>query len=75
MDIVNSLYEHGVIAKYLKIGDILVGEKDRVTIIDIEPILIGNNYDSYNIEVEDCHTFIANGVIVHNMKVITEETF
>lgn len=29
---------------------------------------IPENYDTYNIEVETCHTFVAGGMVVHNMK-------
>lgn len=35
----------------------------------IQELPIDKNYTSYNIEVEDsCHTFVANSIVVHNIK-------
>ena len=68
MDIENSLYEHGVIAKELQINDEIIGYGNNVFIKDI---IIKENVDNinvYNIEVEDLHTFIANKIVVHNRK-------
>lgn len=70
-DIENSLYEHNTIVTYLNIHDLVIGYYNQFNnIISIKEVNIGNNYISYNIEVEDCHTFIANGIVVHNGKSI-----
>ena len=69
LDIENSLYEHGTITTLLKIGDEIIGIDHNSFVNKIEWINISLNYDSYNIEVEDCHTFLANGFVVHNAKV------
>ena len=66
LDIYNSLYEHHTIASELQLNDIIVGMNGLYKVLSIEQLIIDNNYDSYNIEVEDCHTFIANGIITHN---------
>lgn len=67
LDIDNSLYEHSVIASLLNVGDkILSYNNNQIDVVNIIYCDINNNYDSYNIEVEDCHTFIANGFVVHN---------
>ena len=68
LDLENSLYEHGTIATLLNIGDIIIGINNNDIITNIEYLNIGLNYDSYNIEVEKCHTFLANGFVAHNMK-------
>ena len=68
LDIDGALYEHDVITSLLNIGDkIFSYNNNPIDVTDIIYCDIDNNYDSYNIEVEDCHTFIANGFIVHNM--------
>lgn len=69
LDIENSLYEHGTIATLLHVGDEIIGINENKIVQSIEYLNIGVNYDSYNIEVEDCHTFLANGLVAHNMKV------
>lgn len=70
LDIENSLYEHGTIATLLHIGDEIIGVNGNKIVKSIEKLNINTNYDSYNIEVEDCHTFLANGLVAHNMKAI-----
>ena len=69
LDIENSLYEHGTVATLLHIGDEIIGITGNKVVKTIEWLNIGSNYNSYNIEVEDCHTFLANGLVAHNMKV------
>ena len=66
LDIENSLYEHETIASLLNISDIIVGIDNNAVLINIEYLSIDDDYISYNIEVEDCHTFIANGLVAHN---------
>ena len=68
-DLENSIEEHGVIATWLNIGDIIIDYFGNVSIVNIQERDIPISYDTYNIEVEDCHTFLADGVVVHNMKV------
>ena len=67
-DIENSLYEHNVIASWLNIGDIVIGYEQNTKIINIQECIIPEHYDTYNIEVETCHTFMVEGLVVHNMK-------
>ena len=69
LDIENSWYEHGTIATLLKVGDEIININGNSIVTSIEWMDIGLNYDSYNIEVEDCHTFLANGYVAHNAKV------
>ena len=69
LDTLNSLFEHGVIAKELQYNDIILGYNNNYSIQLIQELNIGNNYTSYNLEVEDYHTFITNGIIAHNKKV------
>ena len=68
LDLENSLYEHDTVATLLQIGDIIIGINGNKVVEQIEWLDIGFNYDSYNIEVEDCHTFLANGLVAHNAK-------
>ena len=70
-DIENSLYEHGVIASWLNIGDTVLSFGNNAMVLAIKELEISDNFDSYNIEVEDLHTYIADGVVVHNIKVNT----
>ena len=67
-DIQNSLEEHNTIATLLEVGDILVGYEDNIKIDDIKDMDIPNNYTTYNAEVDTYHTFIAEGIVAHNMK-------
>lgn len=69
LDTLNSLFEHGVVAKELQYNDIILGYNNNYSIQSIQEVNIGNNYTSYNLEVEDYHTFITNGIIAHNKKV------
>lgn len=69
LDIINSLLEHGVIARKLQNGDIILGYNNNYNVQLIQELNIGDNYTSYNLEVENYHTFIANGLIAHNKKV------
>jgi len=64
-----SLIEHHVIAARLQIGDIVIGQETNAVVIEIEELPISINYDTYNISVDTIHTFIANGVVVHNTAV------
>lgn len=64
-----SLIEHHVIAAQLQIGDIVIGQETNAAVIEIEELPISINYDTYNISVDTIHTFIANGVVVHNTAV------
>jgi hypothetical protein len=68
-DIENSLYEHNTIATWLNVGDILIKQDHNVSVVSIENINVPEHYDTYNAEVEEYHTFIANGIVAHNMKV------
>lgn len=67
-DIENSLYEHNTVATWLELGDTIVGLNGNVNVVDIQEMSIPNNYTTYNLEVEECHTYIANGIVVHNAK-------
>ena len=68
-DLLNSLLEHNTVATWLEINDEIINlYNDKVKIIDIIPRKIGSNYDTYNIEVETCHTYVAGGMVVHNVK-------
>ena len=71
LDIENSLYEHGTVATLLQLNDEIINISGNSKIIDIKILDIDNNYDSYNIEVDTCHTFLANGFVVHNRKIIS----
>ncbi len=70
LDIENSLYEHNTITTLLQINDEIININENAFVVQIEYLNIDNNYDSYNIEVEDCHTFLANGFVAHNAKVM-----
>ena len=68
LDIANSLWEHNTIATFLQKNDTIININQNAQVIDIEYLNIGLNYDSYNIEVEECHTFLASGFVAHNRK-------
>lgn len=68
LDIENSLYEHNTVTTLLHTGDEIIGINGNKIVKAIEWLTIDVNYDSYNIEVEDCHTFLANGLVAHNAK-------
>ena len=70
-DIENSLYEHNTVATWLNIGDQIIGYSGLTIVKDILEMEIPNNYVTYNIEVEICHTYLADGIVVHNGKTNT----
>ena len=68
-DLQNSLYEHNTVASLLNINDYAIGFNNQQNqIISIKELYIPKDYTSFNIEVEDCHTFVANNIVVHNAK-------
>ena len=50
----------------LKVGDILIGYDENVSIVSIEARPDINNYDTYNLSVEGHHNYIVNGIVAHN---------
>ena len=68
LDIENSLYEHGVVASLLNLGDRVLGYHGNALVIAIKWVNIPDDYVVYNLEVEYCHTYLANGMVVHNEK-------
>ena len=69
LDTQNSLYEHGTITTLLNLNDEIINISGNSKVVGIEKLQIDDNYNSYNIEVETCHTFLANGFVVHNRKI------
>ena len=70
LDLDNSVYEHGVKTTLLNINDEVLGYNGNAFVTKIVNINIPTNYTVYNLEVESCHTFLANGMVVHNTKAI-----
>ena len=68
LDLDNSVYEHGVETTLLNINDEVLGYNGNAFVTKIVNIDIPTNYTVYNLEVESCHTFLANGMVVHNTK-------
>lgn len=68
-DIENSLMEHNTVASLMNVGDYVIGLFKNPIVMDIQEMDIGEHYDSYNIEVETCHTYLAEDIVVHNAKV------
>ena len=61
-----SAYVNNKKIEKLKVGDILVGYNTNVTITSIEQRDPIPNYDTYNLEIEDNHNYIVNGIVAHN---------
>ena len=72
LDIDNSLYEHETITTLLALGDEIIGINGNSVLMQIKYLDIGLNYNVYTIEVEDCHTFLANGLVAHNSNINTK---
>ena len=68
LDLENSIYEHGVKTTLLKINDEVLGYFGNAFVKEIINVDIPADYIVYNLEVESCHTFLANGMVVHNAK-------
>ena len=66
LDTQASLQGHNVITTLLTIGDIILGINKLAIVTNIEYLPIEGNNNSYNIDIEDCHTYLANGFIAHN---------
>ena len=71
LDIENSLYEHGVEATLLNVNDEVLNYFGNTFVKEIQymPEL---DYIVYNLEVDECHTFLASGIVVHNRKVVMD---
>ena len=50
----------------LEVGDTLVGIEENVTVVSIESRDHIENYNTYNLTVENTHNYIVEGVVVHN---------
>ena len=50
----------------LKVGDTLVGYEENVTIVSIEKREHIENYNTYNLTIENTHNYIVEGVVAHN---------
>ena len=50
----------------LKVGDILVGYEENVNIVSIEKREHIENYNTYNLTIENTHNYIVEGVVAHN---------
>lgn len=66
LDPITSLDEHGILPTWLEIGDKVNGYYGEVEIVNIKELPVPQDYDTYDFEVEDCHTFLAEGIPVHN---------
>jgi intein/homing endonuclease len=66
LDPIISLDEHGILPGWLEIGDSVISYNGEVQITDIQELSVPKNFDTYDFEVEDCHTFLAEGIPVHN---------
>ena len=62
-----SMIEEHEDTKWLEEGDTVIKYDGLVKIKSIEEIFVPDNYTTYNFKVEDTHTYIANGTVVHNM--------
>ena len=50
----------------LKVGDTLVGYEENVTIVSIDKREHIENYNTYNLTIENTHNYIVEGVVAHN---------
>lgn len=50
----------------LKVGDTLVGYEENVTIVSVEKREHIENYNTYNLTIENTHNYIVEGVVAHN---------
>ena len=50
----------------LEIGDTLIGYKENATIVSITPRAFVENYDTYNLAIENNHNYIVDGIVAHN---------
>ena len=64
-ELAQTIMEAGKVGK-LQIGDTLIGYNSNVKITSIEQRNPIDNYDTYNLEIEDNHNYIVNGIVAHN---------
>lgn len=50
----------------LEIGDTLIGYEENVTIVAIESREHIENYNTYNLSIENTRNYIVEGIVVHN---------
>ncbi len=51
---------------YLTLDDKIIGHNGFYSIVEIREYALPDNYDTYNLAIEKCHTFIADNIVVHN---------
>lgn len=61
-----ALFEHKIITEPLSINQIAIGYMSLNKILKIDWRADQPNLDTYNITVENNHTYIANNIVVHN---------
>jgi hypothetical protein len=66
LDPIISLDEHGILPSWLQIGDKVESYFGTIEVTDIQEMIIPKHFDTFDFEVEDCHTFLAEGIPVHN---------
>lgn len=70
LDIEKALFEHGLETTLLKVNDIILGFG---TYGKVEKIIyedMSKDIEVYTLMVNNCHTFIVNNMIVHNMPMV-----
>ena len=61
-----ALYESSIETKLMRVGQTLQGLSNDMEIVDIKKV--EELVTSYNLTVNKNHTFVASGVIAHNVK-------
>jgi len=65
-DIYTSFKESKIETDWLRIGDTIITDNNNTKLVSIKELNIPEHYTTYNLAIKDCHTFIANGIVVHN---------
>lgn len=66
-DIYEALCQHHVETTKISVGDVVIGQNGNSTIINIKEIYIESGINVFNLSVEDYHTYLAEGIVVHNV--------
>ena len=66
-DVAETIMDVGYKVQLLKEGDMLIGYGENTKIDSIEKRPLIDNFDTYNLSVEECHNYILNGIVVHNV--------
>lgn len=74
-NILLALREHHVATTWLNVGDEVICYGENAQILSIHDLIVPEHYDTYNLSIDDLHTYMVEGVVVHNVMMAVSTKF